>query len=190
MELSGTEIPRHRKVARGTRSYTVMDAERIIEILGLTPHPTEGGYFVETYRSDETIPRGVLPARYPSDKAFSTAIYYLLEPATFSAMHRLASDEVYHFYLGDAVEMLLLHPDGSHRIVNLGTDLEAGQRPQVMVPRGVWQGSRLVPGGAYALMGTTVAPGFDYPDYEHGERAALVSHYPECATLIKELTRG
>src|SRR5581483_11176343 len=104
----------------------------------------------------------------PCPPAAATAIYYLLTPDTVSAMHRLATDEIFHFYLGDPVEMLQLRPDGSHRVAILGPDLDAGQRPQIVVPRGVWQGARLVPGGRFALLGTTVAPGFDYADYETG----------------------
>ena len=141
-------------------------AEDIIQALGLRPHPTEGGYFAETYRSNEVITSEEPPCRSVPDKAVSTAIYYLLTRDTFSAMHRLISDEVFHFYLGDAVEMLLLYPDGSHRVVRLGTDLDSGERPQAVVPRGVWQGSRLIEDGEYALLGTTVAPAFDIADYE------------------------
>ncbi|HEY7676597.1 MAG TPA: cupin domain-containing protein, partial [Candidatus Methylomirabilis sp.] len=142
-----------------------MTADALKTLLGLRPHPAEGGFFVETYRAGEGVPAEALPARYGGARAFSTAIYYLLTPDTFSAMHRLASDEVFHFYLGDPVEMLHLFPDGSGRAVTLGPDLLAGMRPQVVVPRGVWQGSRLAPGGRLALLGTTVAPGFDLADY-------------------------
>jgi uncharacterized protein len=133
--------------------------EALRALLGLVPHPIEGGFFTETYRSADLLPGDTLPARYRGPRAAATAIYYLLTPETFSAMHRLGSDEIFHFYLGDPVEMLQLAPDGSHRVVVIGPDLEAGQRPQVVVPRGVWQGARLRPGGRLALLGTTVAPG-------------------------------
>lgn len=105
-------------------------------------------------------------------------------------MHRLATDEIFHFYLGDPVEMLQLRPDGSHRVAILGPDLDAGQRPQIVVPRDVWQGARLVPGGRFALLGTTVAPGFDYADYETGEREALLAAHPDARDLIVALTPG
>jgi predicted cupin superfamily sugar epimerase len=105
-------------------------------------------------------------------------------------VHRLASDEIFHFYLGDPVEMLQLWPDGSHRLVLIGVDLQAGQRPQVLVPRGVWQGARLRPGGHFALLGTTVAPGFDYADYETGHRGHLLATYPTARDLIIALTRA
>jgi predicted cupin superfamily sugar epimerase len=167
----------------------MLTVETLRRILGLVPHPVEGGYFAETYRSAEQIPASGLPSRYGAARAAGTAIYYLLTPDTFSAMHRLASDEIFHFYLGDPVEMLHLHPDGSHRIVVIGPDLEGGQRPQVVVPRDSWQGARLIPGGRYALLDTTVAPGFDYVDYETGPRASLLVSHPGAKELILALTR-
>ena len=119
----------------------MITAEQVISLLGLKPHPEEGGYYAETYRSHETLPRNVWPDRYPGPRSFATAIYYLLTPESFSAMHRLQSDELFHFYLGDPVKMLQLRPDGSGEIFILGTDLLKGMRPQVVVPRGVWQGA-------------------------------------------------
>lgn len=163
-------------------------AEELIALLKLQPHPREGGFFRETYRSVETHPAAALPARYGGDRSFGTAIYYLLTPNTFSALHRLASDEVFHFYLGDPVRMLQLAPDGRGETVVLGSDVLAGQRPQLLVPRGVWQGSLLESGGAFALLGCTVAPGFEYADYEGGSRKQLIEHYPEHARLIEQLT--
>jgi uncharacterized protein len=167
-----------------------MTSDEIKRLLNLAPHPREGGSFVETWRAEETIPRESLPSRYSSARSAGTCIYYLLEPGTFSEMHRLASDEIFHFYLGDPVEMLQLAPDGSARTVILGNDLAAGQRPQVIVPQSVWQGSRLVPGGKVTLMGCTVSPGFDYADYEAGSAAFLTRQYPKYAELIRILTRS
>jgi predicted cupin superfamily sugar epimerase len=167
-----------------------MTADEIKTRLGLEAHPREGGYFIQTWKADEEIVHSALPARYPGPRAAGTAIYYLLEPSTFSEMHRLASDEVFHFYLGDPVEMLQLWPDGSEKIVTLGSDLAAGMAPQLVVPKAVWQGSRLLPGGKFALLGCTVSPGFDYADYETGERAELLREYPGSAELIKGLTRA
>ena len=167
----------------------MLTVETLRRILGLVPHPVEGGYFAETYRSADHIPASGLPSRYGAARAASTAIYYLLTPDTFSAMHRLASDEIFHFYLGDPVEMLQLHPDGSHHVVLIGPDLEAGQRPQVIVPRHIWQGARLIPGGRHALLGTTVAPGFDYTDYETAQRPHLLTTHPQARNLITALTR-
>jgi uncharacterized protein len=168
-----------------------MDAEHLIRTLGLQPLPEEGGYYRETYRSAETLEPAALPARYRARKPFGSAIYFLLsdEAGCFSALHRLPTDEVYHFYLGDPVELLLLFPDGSGRVVRLGQDLERGEQVQGLAPQGVWQGSRLVPGGRYALLGTTMAPGFGFEDYEGGVRAELLAAYPEHADRIRSLTR-
>lgn len=105
-------------------------------------------------------------------------------------MHRVRSDEIFHFYMGDPVEMLLLTPEDGGRIVTIGTDLGAGARPQVIVPAGVWQGTRLRAGGAWALLGTTVSPGFEFEDYEHGARAELVARFPEWKERIEALTRA
>jgi uncharacterized protein len=163
--------------------------EEIIQYLQLEPHPCEGGFFRETYRSRLGIAANVLPMEYAADRCASTAIYYLLTAGTFSEMHRLPTDEVFHFYLGDAVEMLQLHPDGHGEVIRLGSDLAAGERPQVLAPGGTWQGSRLVPGGRWALLGTTVAPGFEFADYTSGRRSELIAAYPDFAELITALTR-
>lgn len=165
-----------------------MTAADIIARLGLAPH-AEGGYFRETYRCAESVPGRALPARYGGERRLATAIYYLLAPETVSAIHRLRSDEVFHFYLGDPVEMLVLLPDGSGTSVVLGTDVPAGMRPQAVVPAGAWQGSRLRRGGRFALLGTTVAPGFEYADFELGERERLTAAYPAFAEEIAALTR-
>ncbi len=165
-----------------------MDAKKIIELLGLEPLPGEGGFYRETYRSDEQIPAGSLPARYSVDKQFGTVIYYLLTPEIHSALHRLSSDEIFHFYLGDPVTMLQLHGDGRGEMIVLGQDIEAGQHLQCVVRRGVWQGMFLNPGGSFALMGTTVAPAFDFEDYQPGSREDLIRKYPDFAEIIKRLT--
>lgn len=162
--------------------------EQIIKALNLQPHPKEGGFFRESYRSSERLPAHVLPERYSAERSVSTAIYYLLTPGTFSALHRLQSDEIFHFYAGQPVKMLQLHGDGRGAEIILGPDVLAGQRPQVLVPCGVWQGSFLMEGGAYALLGCTVAPGFEYADYEHGNRAELLTQYPAYTELITRLT--
>lgn len=169
----------------------MLTAARLIEMLGLAPLPVEGGHFRQTYRSDETIDASALPGRYGRAKTFGTAIYYLLtaESDSFSALHALPTEEVYHFYLGDPVEMLLLHPEGGTERVILGQDLLGGQRVQYVVPRDVWQGSRLLDGGRFALLGTTMAPGFDERDYAGGEREELVQRYPAEAQRIRRLTR-
>ena len=161
-----------------------MTAEEVIAHLQLQAHPVEGGFFRETYRSAETLPRA------GAVRSVCTAIYYLLTPKTVSALHRLPGDEVFHFYAGDPVRMLQLWPDGTTRTLVLGTDLQAGQVPQLVVPGGVWQGSVLIEGGSWGLLGATMAPGFDYADYASGDRAELTAKYPAEAHMIERLTPG
>lgn len=168
----------------------MITAEQINTLLNLKPHPKEGGYFIETYRSDEMIPKGALPKRYPDARSYATGIYYFITPESFSTIHRLKSDEIFHFYLGDPVEMLQLWPDGSGKRIPLGSDLLKGMRPQVIVPRGIWQGCRLLLGGKFALLGVTVSPGFEFMDYEVGQRDELVKSYPKFRDLIIALTRS
>jgi predicted cupin superfamily sugar epimerase len=168
----------------------MLTAQQIIDRLELVPLTVEGGYFRETYRSPLRHMGHALPAEYGGERHASTAIYYLLTPESFSAIHRVKSDEVFHFYAGDPVEMLQLWPSGEAKIVLIGNDLAAGAgyEPQVVVPAGVWQGCRLVPGGHWALMGCTVAPGFDYADFEAATRVELVRDFPEHTDLIAALT--
>jgi predicted cupin superfamily sugar epimerase len=169
-------------------SDKVLAAEQLINLLDLKPLPREGGWYRETYRADLLLPSEALPSPYGARRAAGTAIYYLLTLDTCSALHRLPGDEVFHFYLGDPVEMFQLDPQlGAGRILTLGVDLLAGQRPQVVVPGGVWQGSWLRPGGAFALMGTTMAPGFDFADYEHADPSRLAAAFPDFAERIRSL---
>jgi len=163
--------------------------EEVIKLLNLKPLEVEGGYFRETYRSIDFISREALPSFYQTARCFGTAIYYLLTPDNFSALHKVNSDEIFHFYLGDPVQMLLLFPDGTGREVILGQDIQNGQLVQLVVPRGVWQGASLQQGGKYALLGTTVSPGFEYQDYIQGQRESLASGYSKYASLISKLTR-
>ena len=166
-----------------------MTAEALKARLGLVPLPGEGGFYAETHRAALTLPASALPAGYEGARSAATAIYYLLTPDTFSALHRLPGDEVYHFYLGDPVDLLLLHPDGTAETRRLGPDLGAGMQVQTVVAGGTWQGSRLADGGAFALLGTTMAPGFDFADFEPADRATLQAHYPAAAAAIAALTR-
>lgn len=166
-----------------------VEAQALIDKLALKPHP-EGGYYRETYRAGEGTESGALPGRYGGKRCFGTAIYYMLTPDTFSTMHRLQSDEIFHFYLGDPVEMLHLHADGTTSVLVLGSDVGNGQLLQVVVQRGVWQGARLRAGGRFALLGCTVAPGFEFADYEEGSYGQLQTRCPEQLTLLKALTRS
>jgi len=167
-----------------------MTVDEVKKLLGLRAHPVEGGWFVRTYEAAEMVaPDAFSDGRYAGPRRTGTAIYYLLEPDTFSEMHRLKSDEVFHFYMGDAVELLQLYPDGTGKRVVIGSDLAAGQRPQLVVPRGVWQGSRLVAGGKWALLGCSVSPGFEFEDYDEGWGEELSAGWPEWAEMIRGLTR-
>ncbi len=166
-----------------------MTVEALKQLLGLEPLPGEGGYYAETYRAALRLPAEALPPVYAGARNLATAIFYLLTPDTFSALHRLPGDEVYHCYLGDPVELLQLHADGSGTVTVLGRDLAAGMKLQHVVPGGCWQGSRLAEGGAWALLGTTMAPGFAFEDFEAADRDALLARYPAFADWITALTR-
>ena len=161
-----------------------MTADQIKKLLNLAPHPVEGGYFRRTFTSAASLdlPRGTRPQ--------GTAIYYLLEAGAFSELHMLDSDEMFHFYLGDPVEMLQLYPDGRSAVFTLGQDLAAGQQVQLLVPAGVWQGMRLIGEGKLALLGCTVVPGFNYADYHNAGYEELVAKWPEQGERIRALTRG
>jgi predicted cupin superfamily sugar epimerase len=165
-----------------------MTAEQVIELLGMKPVPEEGGYYVETYRCKEKLTQPPLPAGRAGQRSLCTAILYLLTPDTFSALHRLESDEVFHFYLGNSVTMLHLHPDKSSEVITLGPDILNGQRVQVTAPRNSWQGCFLNESGEFALMGCTVSPGFEFADFEAGQRIELLKQYPNGRDLILKLT--
>ncbi|PKP68174.1 MAG: hypothetical protein CVT83_06290, partial [Alphaproteobacteria bacterium HGW-Alphaproteobacteria-5] len=157
--------------------------EELIARLGLTKLPEEGGLYRETYRSAQEmrLPHG--------DRACCTAIYYLVTPDEFSALHRVASDEIFHFYAGDAVEMFQLWDDGAAQTIRLGPDVLGGEFPQVVVPAGVWQGTRLAEGGAWALLGCTVSPGFELADFEAGRRQDLLDAFPALREPLLRYTR-
>jgi len=176
----------HVAILQAFRCYhrVIVDTDEIKKLLGLEPHPVEGGFFRRTYTSDVSVAllRGVRP--------YGSAIYYLLEAGTFSEMHVLASDEMFHFYLGDPVEMLQLLPDGGSARFILGPDLAAGQHVQLTVPAGVWQGTRLIGDGQVALLGCTVTPGFDFADYRSAGADELIAKWPLEAERIRKLTRS
>lgn len=165
-----------------------MTADEVKTLLGLQPHPREGGWYVRTWESpDHIAAANFADGRYDSARRTSTAIYYLLEPGTFSEMHVLQSDEVFHHYLGGTVEMLQLFENGSTQVTLLGKDIVAGEKPQHVVPRGVWQGSRLR-SGEWALLGCTVSPGFEFEDYSDAGADELVAKWPGEAERIRRLT--
>ncbi len=164
------------------------DASYWIQKLELTSH-VEGGAFRETYRSELTIPHGVLPLFFQGDRSASTSIYFLLAAGQFSAFHRIAADEVWHFYFGDPLFVHEINHSGRLVTHRLGTDPGKGESFQTVVKAGSWFASIPAPGSEYALVGCTVAPGFDFADFELADRTALARQYPEHAGLIHKLTR-
>jgi uncharacterized protein len=160
-------------------------AVEIIARLGLAPHP-ERGFFVETHRS----PVEVIAPTHSAAHAASTAIYFLITadaPATY--LHRLLSDEVFHLYEGGPLDILRLHPDGDFDVVRLGLNLAAAERPQIVIPAGTWFGTELLSGASHCLVGCTVAPGFDFADFELAEGPELAARYPAAAERIRRMTR-
>jgi predicted cupin superfamily sugar epimerase len=164
------------------------EAKYWIEKLQLEEHP-EGGYFRQTYRSEVSIAQEALPAGFAGARAASTAIYFLLEEENFSAFHRLRSDEVWHFYAGDPLVVHVIEPEGHYSSILLGCDLEAGQVLQGVVRAGCWFASHVADWNSFSVVGCTVAPGFDFDDFELGKRAELVATYPQHRELIQRLTR-
>ena len=162
------------------------DAEAVIHLLGLTPHP-EGGHYRELYRSAEEHPAAALPARYGGARAYGTGIYYLLRAGERSRFHRIKSDELWHHYAGGPVAVHLLHDDGTHQRMVLGPPPQ-GDGWQIVVPQGVWFAAEVLDDAGYALVGCTVAPGFEYADFELADGAALRARYPQHAALIARLT--
>ncbi len=166
-------------------------AQYWIDKLGLQAHP-EGGYFAEVYRSAEQIPVEGLPARYRGPRRFGTSIYFLLKQDRFSAFHRITSDESWHYYTGSSqVDLYVLSPGGKLSHHRLGPDWEAGERFQATVPAEHWFAAQVGrQPGDFALVGCTVAPGFDFADFELAEQAALVEQFPAHRALIERLTRS
>jgi predicted cupin superfamily sugar epimerase len=159
-----------------------------INKLNLIAHP-EGGYYRETYRSGLSIPREGLPPQFTGPRLVSTAIYFLLDGENFSAFHRLRSDELWHFYAGSPITIHVIEPDGGYSAIHLGSDPEAGDVLQAAIKAGHWFASHVRDPGSFALAGCTVAPGFDFADFELGKRAELVGPYPQHRHLIERFTR-
>ena len=159
-----------------------------IDKLQLTAH-VEGGAFREIYRSELVFPKSVLPLFFQGPRAASTSIYFLLADGQFSAFHRIASDELWHFYFGDSLLIYEIAHNGRMIVHRLGSNIEKGETFQTVVRGGSWFASVPAPGSEYALVGCTVAPGFDFADFELAERGALVAQYPEHKEIIRKLTR-
>jgi predicted cupin superfamily sugar epimerase len=165
--------------------YTV---EQLVKTFQMLPHP-EGGYYKEMYRSDEIIYKAALPERFTGDRHFSTAIYFLLQQGNFSAFHRIQSDECWHFYAGQSLHVHVIHQDGSYELIRLGNDISSGETFQAVVPAGSWFASETSPAGTFSFVGCTVAPGFDFADFELAKAADLAWQFPGHAALIKRLSR-
>ena len=166
----------------------MLSAQQLIKQYCLQPHP-EGGWFKETYKSTEIISASALPERFGAPRVFSTAIYFLLEQGNFSAFHRIKSDECWHFYTGDPLDVYVLQQDGNLEIVHLGNDISKGLMFQYVVPADCWFASRPAPGSIFCFVGCTVAPGFDFADFELADASALASLYPMHQSIIKTLCR-
>lgn len=162
-------------------------AEEIKAMLGLEPHPT-CGFVAETYRSDLKVPAATLPEIYGGDRPFGSALYFLVTPEAQIVLHRIRSDQLYHHYLGDPLEVLMLYPDGGGAITTVGTDLAGGERPQLFIPGGTFHTSRLLPRAGYALLASTEWPGVEPPDVERGDPEALAEAYPDFREQIRSFT--
>lgn len=174
----------------------MLTPEQIKTWLQLQPNQREGGFFAPVYQSGLTVPGTSLPGFAPTadgPRALCGGIYYFLDQSGCSVLHRVTGDMLYHFYSGDPVEMLLLYPEGGRNrteVCLFSNDVAAGGSPMKVIPGGTWLGSRLTPGGSYALMGVTMAPGYDDADYTIGQRAELLAEYPEQQTLITLLSKA
>jgi predicted cupin superfamily sugar epimerase len=164
------------------------DAASIINSLELLPHP-EGGWYREVYRSDDVIPVDSLPDRYKSQHCFSTSIYFLLESHNFSAFHRISSDETWHFYLGSPVVIYIISNEGEVAQITVGNNLSEGQYLQFTIPRDSWFAARVQDINSFTLVGCTVAPGFEFADFELASKKQLIDLYPVHTDLISGLTR-
>ena len=165
-----------------------MTVQQLIQQYNLQPHP-EGGWYKETYKSDEYISGSTLPERFGGSRVFSTAIYFLLEQGNFSAFHRIKSDECWHFYAGDPLVIYVMQLNGRLDIIHLGNDIEKGQVFQFVVPANCWFASRPAPGSIFCFVGCTVAPGFDFTDFELAKASSLTALFPQQKAIIEELCR-
>lgn len=165
-----------------------MNADDYIKKLRLEKHP-EGGWFKEVYRSDEEISGEHLPGRYSGSRHHSTSIYFLLTSDTFSALHRIKSDELWHFYEGSPVTIYMIDDGGNYSEFTLGRDIESGELLQCVIPHGVWFGAKVYSADSFCLVGCTVAPGFHFDDFELGEREELMKLFPQHKKIIEKLTR-
>ena len=166
----------------------MITVQQLITLYNMLPHP-EGGYYKETYRSKEAIAHNALPERFSGSRFFSTAIYFLLEQGNFSAFHKIKSDECWHFYAGQSLEVYVIHYNGELEIIKLGNDIAKDEIFQYTVPAECWFASRPVLHSSFCFVGCTVSPGFDFADFELAKANELKALYPEHAATIKSLCR-
>jgi len=166
----------------------IKKSKQWISKLNLNPHP-EGGFYSEVYRSDETLLSSSIAKRYNTSHAISTSIYFLLEGNQFSAFHKIKSDELWHFYDGSSTKLYLISENGKLEIKNIGINIGKNEVPQITIPRNVWFAAEPIDEDSYTLVGCTVAPGFDFNDFELGEREHLLKEFPHHKELITRLTR-
>ena len=166
----------------------MLNPQQLVDKYSLQPHP-EGGWYKQTYKSTESVAAAALPERFGGDRPFSTAIYFLLEQGNFSAFHRIKSDECWHFYAGDTLQVYVIQQDGTLKIISLGQAIENNELFQYVVPANCWFASRPAPGSTFSFVGCTVSPGFDFADFELANADVLAKEYPQHAAIIRELCR-
>ncbi|MBZ9628553.1 cupin domain-containing protein [Psychroflexus sp. CAK1W] len=166
----------------------MLTKEQLIKRLNLQKHP-EGGYFKETYRSEITIPGSSLPLEFESARSVSTCIYFMLTSDEFSAFHKVNQDEAWHFYTGDTISLHMISPEGYYSNIKIGSDFSSDETPQFIVPAQHWFAAEIENNEGFALVGCTVAPGFDFNDFELAEQEQLQNKFPKHSDLIKKLTR-
>jgi len=184
VQLGGGEIERDWEVV-----LSEITVEELVERLELIRHP-EGGWYRESYRSTEVVPAAALPQRFSGPRSYCTSIYFLLERKDISALHRIESDELWHFHAGATLTIQVITPSGERSEFRLGSDLGSGASFQAVVPAGCWFGAEVSGEGDYSLVGCTVSPGFDFADFEMGDRDELLRLYPAHADVIRRLTRN
>lgn len=164
------------------------EAEKLIEEFQMIPH-TEGGYYRETYRSEESIKNSCLPVRYSGERCFATAIYYLLKSAQVSYFHKIKSDEIWHFYLGSPIILHCLNEFVGYNKIIIGNKVLEGEVPQYIIRKGIWFAAEVMDENSFSLVGCTVSPGFDYHDFTLADRNDLINLFPEHRELVERFTK-